>query len=124
MNALVVDDEMLVRWFFERSMLKMGHSVTTAKYVSEAQTLLNETRFDVVMVDIRMPGENGLVLVRDLLDRHYEPDQIIVCSAFINADIHEQLNEMGVDILRKPFNLEDFQHFVRTKQRNICKEVA
>lgn len=124
MNALVVDDEMLVRWFFERSLQKMGHSVSTSKLVSEAQELLNETRFDIVMVDIRMPGENGLVLVHELLDRHYEPHQIIVCSAFINADIHEQLKDMGVGILRKPFNLDDFQLFIRQRQDTICKEVA
>jgi DNA-binding NtrC family response regulator len=124
MKILVVDDEMLIRWFFERSLLKLGHSVTSAKHVSEAKELLNETQFDVVMADIRMPGENGLVLVRELLDRHYEPHQIIVCSAYINADVHEQLTDMGVDILRKPFNLKEFQHSFRNRRQDTCKEVA
>ncbi len=113
MNTLVVDDEMLVRWYFQRSLQKLGHSVVTATRMSEAQTLLNQSKFDIVVVDLRIPEGDGIELVRELLDNHYEPQQVIVCSAYITSDIYEQLNDMGVVILRKPFKLDEMHHVFR-----------
>ena len=107
MNTLVVDDEKFVRWFFQRSLQKLGHSVASASRMSEAKTLLNQSKFDTVVVDLMIPDGDGIELVRELLDNHYEPQQVIVCSAYITSDIYDQLNNMGIVILRKPFRLKE-----------------
>ena len=112
MNTLVVDDELLVRWFFQRSLRKWGHSVFTATGMSEAHTLLDQNTFDTVVIDLRFPDGNGMTLIRELLDKQYEPRQVIVCSAYISSEIHEQLIDMGVVVLRKPFKLEELRHVV------------
>jgi DNA-binding NtrC family response regulator len=113
MNTLIVDDERLVRWFFERTLKKWGHSVVTAESVKEADTVLHQNTFDTIVVDLRFPDGNGMILVRKLLDDRYKPQQIVVCSACVSPSIQEELNDRGVKVLRKPFLLDELRQVVR-----------
>ncbi len=113
MNTLVVDDERLVRWFFERALKKWGHSVVTAESVEEADILLHRSTFDTVVIDLRFPNSNGMILVRKLLNDRYEPQQIIVCSACISPSIQDELHDRGVKILKKPFKMDELRQVVR-----------
>lgn len=112
LRILVVDDEQLVRWFLERALKKWGHEVVTASTVNEAMKNMGNKGFDVLFTDLRMPEGNGA----DLLDRLSEiassRPKVVVCSAFITADMAKDFKEKGFLTLKKPFKLSELQDAV------------
>lgn len=116
MKILVVDDEQLVRWFLGRAFRKNGHEVITAENVEDASVKLSSEAIDVLLVDLRMPGENGTQLIGKVDIRGKKP-KVIVCSAFVNAELEEELRQKGVCILRKPIMLDELNDAVQ-----ICME--
>jgi DNA-binding NtrC family response regulator len=106
MKILVVDDEQLVRWFLDRALKKGGHEVITAAGIGEALGLLRSDRFDLLFVDLRMPAGSGTELIRQLHALPYRL-QVIVCSAYITAELEDEFTQNGICILRKPFKLDE-----------------
>lgn len=108
MKILVVDDEQLVRWFLDRALSKSGYEVTTASNISEASQKLDAEKIDLLFIDLRMPEGNGA----DLIQRIYssaegKKPKVIVCSAYITADLEEEFRGKGICILKKPFKLDE-----------------
>ncbi len=127
-NTLVVEDEVLVRWALERVLRKWGHSIHSVESVDEARRRLDEVTFDTVIVDLRMQGEDGMVLVEELLAAGYSPERIVVCSAYVSAEQEDELKDRGVGILRKPFTIDELRHTVngggeRTGRRSTVRAV-
>jgi DNA-binding NtrC family response regulator len=111
MNVLVVDDEQLVRWFLERALKKWGHEVTTASSSQDALELLKGNGFDVLFTDLRMPGEKGTSLIEKVGDK---PDpKIVVCSAFVTAELTEEFKNKGILTIKKPFKLSELEEALR-----------
>jgi two-component system response regulator PilR (NtrC family) len=116
MKILVVDDEQLVRWFLDRALRKNGHEVVTAENVEDASAKLSSETIDVLLIDLRMPGGNGRELIGKVDIRGKKPN-VIVCSAFISAELEEELRQKGVCILRKPVMLDELNDAIQ-----ICLE--
>jgi DNA-binding NtrC family response regulator len=116
MKILVVDDEQLVRWFLDRALRKNGHEVITAENVQDALAKLSAESIDVLLIDLRMPGESGTELVGKVDIRGKKP-RVIVCSAFVNAELEEELRQKGACILKKPVLLDELNDAVQ-----ICLE--
>jgi DNA-binding response OmpR family regulator len=106
MKILVVDDEHLVRWFLERALLKGGFEVVTASDLGEASEKLDAGAFDLVIVDLRMPGGSGIELIEKAEGLGRKP-KIVVCSAFVTEELEEKFRCRGICILKKPFKLEE-----------------
>ncbi|MFI5294840.1 MAG: response regulator [Thermodesulfovibrionales bacterium] len=116
MKILVVDDEQLVRWFLGRALRRNGHEVVTAENVQDASLKLASEAIDALVIDLRMPGENGAKLVGKVDIRGKIP-KVIVCSAFVTAELEEELRQKGVCILRKPIMLDTLNDAIQ-----ICLE--
>jgi DNA-binding NtrC family response regulator len=116
MKLLVVDDEQLVRWFLDRILRRNGHEVITAENVEDASEKLASGAIDALLIDLRMPGENGKELIGKVDKRGKKP-KVIVCSAFISAELGEELRQKGVCILRKPLMLDELNNALQ-----ICLE--
>lgn len=112
MKILVVDDEQLVRWFMERALCKSGHEVITASNVSDATEKLNSEDIDLLFVDLRMPHGNGLEMVKKVVSLQ-KKIKIVVCSAFITAELEEEFKDKGIYVLKKPFKLDELNSVVR-----------
>jgi DNA-binding NtrC family response regulator len=106
MKILVVDDEQLVRWFLERTLSKGGGEVVTASDLEEASETLDAGAFDLVIVDLRMPGGSGIELIEKAQGLARKP-KIVVCSAFVTQELEEKLRRRGICILKKPFKLQE-----------------
>lgn len=106
MKVLVVDDEQLVRWFLDRALRKSGYEVITASNIAEASSKLESKDIDILFIDLRMPEGNGTELIKKLGDRAQRP-KIVVCSAFITAELEEEFRNSGIFILKKPFKLDE-----------------
>ncbi len=112
MKILVVDDEHLVRWFLDRALKKGGHEVISASTISEASEKLDSDDFDVVFIDLRMPGGNGVELINKLSNQE-KPPKIVVCSAFITSDLEAEFKKSGISVLKKPFKLNELHDILK-----------
>lgn len=101
-HLLVVDDDKRLRTLLRQYLEEYGFVVSLAKSAEEARRLVNNLRFDLLIVDILMPGESGLDLARALHEREHTP--IMILSALGEPADRLQGLETGVaDYMPKPF---------------------
>lgn len=101
-NILVVDDDPDLRWMVERYLRKHGCEVSTAENGEDMRARLADATFDLVVLDVNMPGEDGFTLARYLRDNHSMG--IIMLTAA--AEVFDRVMglEMGADdYVTKPF---------------------
>ncbi len=111
-RILVVDDEANIRSALAKLLSKFGHSVESAGTAQEALHLLQPGRYRVVLTDLRMPGTDGLSLLRQVkaADRSVE---VIVMTAFGTVDTAvEAMREGAYDYIEKPINQERLPIFI------------
>ena len=108
-NILVVDDDERIRQICTTFLEKVGHKVTTAERAEEALALANETRFDVVLTDVRMPGITGDVLIEKL--KKVRPDLVaVIMTGYPTLELAIDAVGIGVhEFLTKPFKLAQLQ---------------
>jgi two-component system, OmpR family, phosphate regulon response regulator OmpR len=101
-HLLVVDDDARIRDLLSRYLLASGFRVTTAGDAAEARQKLAAFHFDLLILDVMMPGEDGLALTEDL--KRTRPVPILLLTAM--AETEDRINglEKGADdYLAKPF---------------------
>jgi two-component system nitrogen regulation response regulator GlnG len=105
-HILIVDDEEAVCWSLQRALTREGFSVSTAASAEQALALLNQQRPDVLILDVRLPGMDGLTALARF--RHLVPDlPVIVVTAFGDLPTAVRAVEGGAfDYLAKPFDLQ------------------
>jgi two-component system, OmpR family, phosphate regulon response regulator OmpR len=104
-HLLVVDDDSRLRELLRRYLSDSGFRVTTAADVPEAKAQLASFAFDLIVLDVMMPGESGLDLTRALRgEKNPEPVPVLLLTAM--AEPEDRINglEQGADdFLAKPF---------------------
>lgn len=101
-HILVVDDDRRIRELLKRYLSDHGFRVTTAEHAAEARARLEGMSFDLLVLDVMMPGESGLDLTRDLRTRSTVP--ILMLTARGDAsDRIDGLERGADDYLAKPF---------------------
>lgn len=102
-HLLVIDDDTRIRDLLHRYLSEQGFRVTTASDAAEARRKLEGLDFDLLIVDVMMPGESGLSLTRGLRDIKDVP--ILILTALAEAEARVDGLEAGADdYLAKPFN--------------------
>ena len=101
---LVVDDEELYRRALERILARSGYAVTAVRDASEAMAVVTSQPVDLVLCDVKMPGVNGIELVRQV--REFDPDlPCIVVTGYGSAENSvEALRAGAFWYLQKPFD--------------------
>ena len=102
-RILVADDDRNIADLVRMYLAKAGYDVTLARDGEEAQKLLKEQPFDLAVLDIMMPGPDGLQIIRNLRKRSEMP--VIFLSAR-SSDIDKVAGlQLGADdYVTKPFN--------------------
>jgi len=77
-RILVVDDEQNIRLTLSALLGRAGHSVTTAASGEEAVALFGRERFDLMLVDLQMPGMNGMQVIDALRERGFDTTVIVL----------------------------------------------
>ena len=123
-RILVVDDEFSVRDSLEAWFRKDGHKVRVAADASEALDALEDNRFDVAIVDIKLPGLDGVELQSRMKD--IDPDMaVIMITAFASVDTAVQTLKNGAyDYVVKPIEPEELSHLIRRamEHRRLAEE--
>ncbi len=123
-SILIVDDEESVRdsllnWFIED-----GYRVECAGDARRALTLLESDEFDIILADIKMPGMDGLEMLKRI--KSLKKDSIVIMmTAFATVDTAVQaLKDGAFDYVTKPFDPDDLSHLIRnaTKQISLIEE--
>ena len=102
-HLLVVDDDTRIRDLLQRYLTEQGFRVTVAADASEARRKLEGLHFDLLVLDVMMPGESGLSLTRSLAADKKIP--VILLTARSEAESRIAGLEAGADdYLAKPFD--------------------
>jgi two-component system phosphate regulon response regulator OmpR len=101
-HLLVVDDDRRIRGLLSRFLLAEGYRVTTAQSAADAHAKLEGLRFDLLILDVMMPGETGFELARKLRSTSNVP--IIMLTA--RDEAHSRIEGLTIgadDYVGKPF---------------------
>ena len=99
--VLVVDDEPGMRETLVEILGASGYAVAAAADGEEALDMLRARPFDVVLMDIRMPGRDGVSVLQELGG---PPPRVILMTAYTHAErIREGLEAMAFAVVTKPF---------------------
>ncbi len=101
-HILVVDDDLRIRSLLSQYLIENGYAISTASNVKECELLLKEFRFDLIILDIMMPGESGIDFVKRKKSQLKTP--VLMLSALGHVDDKVDGLESGAeDYLTKPF---------------------
>ena len=117
-HILVVDDDGRLRDLLRRYLTENGFRVSTAADAAEARAKLESLAFDLLVLDVMMPGESGLDLTQDLRRTGVVP--ILLLTAM--AETEDRINglERGADdYLSKPFEPRELLLRIRTILRRV-----
>ena len=119
-NILIVDDEPEIREVVEEYLVSHGFGAIGAADAGVARTLAAEHLIDLALVDIHMPGEDGLSLVRHLRERYAHVAIVMLTSADTVVDRIVGL-EMGADdYVSKPFDPRELLARVKSVLRRTA----
>lgn len=99
-TILVIDDEALIRKSIKRLLEKNAYQVTIAESVEQAKIFIDEKKFDLILSDLRLPGESGINLIQ------YCPDiPIIIMTSYASVNSAVEAMKLGaIDYIAKPFD--------------------
>lgn len=101
-HLLIVDDDERIRGLLQKFLMRAGFLVSTARDAAHARRILSGLEFDLIVLDVMMPGEDGMSLCRDLRQRLTTP--IMLLTAKGGTDDRITGLEAGADdYLGKPF---------------------
>ena len=110
-KVLVVDDEVEVTYALQAYFQKKGYEMVTAFDGTQAMAVLETTPIDLVLLDLKMPGVNGLEVLRYL--RSQRPQTRVVVITAFDDEYRGLVESMGVHgFLNKPFGVEALTHTI------------
>jgi two-component system nitrogen regulation response regulator GlnG len=125
-RILIADDEDSLRWVLEKGLRQAGYDVSIAKDGEGALRVFEAEPCDLVLLDIRMPGVDGLTALARLRERH--PDvHVVVMTAHGTMETAIQAMQRGAyDYIAKPFDLDEMLLLVERalSARRLTQEVA
>jgi two-component system, OmpR family, response regulator len=116
-ELLVVDDEPFLRDAVAASLRFLGFAVTTAQTGTDALRLARDRPFDLLVLDVMLPGTDGFDVVRRLRRDGSRVPVIFLTARDTQADKVTGLTLGGDDYLTKPFGLEELAARIRTVLR-------
>ena len=112
-GLLIVDDELIVRDSLSKWFREEGYEVIAAESAKDALERMAERHFDLALVDIKMPGTDGVELQRRM--HEIDPDMVvIIMTGYASVETAVTALKNGAyDYVSKPFDPEDIAHTLR-----------
>lgn len=123
-KIFIIDDELSVRTSLEEWFLEDGFQVVTAASGEEALKKMHAGPYDLILLDIKMPGMDGITLQKKIKEIDLEAI-IIIITAYASVDTAVEALKLGAfDYVTKPFDPDDLSNLVNNalKQKNLTKE--
>ncbi|MGA9409259.1 MAG: response regulator [Roseobacter sp.] len=101
-HLLIVDDDERIRSLLQKFLMRHGFLVTAARDAAHARRILSGLDFDLIVLDVMMPGEDGIAFTRALREDNTVPVLLLTAKGDTNNRI-EGLEAGADDFLSKPF---------------------
>jgi DNA-binding NtrC family response regulator len=123
-SILIVDDEFAIRDSLRKWFETEGYSVKVADSAEVAERILKDADFDIVLLDIKMPGMNGIEFNRKL--QNSEMDSVVIMmTAYASVDSAVRAIKDGAyDYISKPADPDEIAHIIRNamEKKNLSRE--
>jgi len=125
-RVMVVDDDAVLRKLLSDQVARMGFDAGTASSGEEALAALSKSDFDVVLLDIRMPGLTGLDALREIRKLEDAPEVIMLTADTSLGTGLEAMRLGAYDYLTKPATLDEIEAVVRKadEKRRLVRQNA
>src|SRR3954468_9245871 len=130
MRILVVEDERRMAALLKRGLTEEGHQVFVAHEGTEGFEMARSAEFDVLVLDVMLPGMDGLAIARRLRESHNQTPVLMLTARDTAASVIAGLDAGADDYLTKPFAFDIFWARVRAVSRRgaipraVCLQVA
>ncbi len=112
-RILVADDELITLRGLERVLRREGHEVVTAENGEEALKILKERKVDILVTDIKLPGIDGLKLLK-WVKQHLPDIKVIMITGYSSIKGAVEAMKRGAsDYIAKPFSLEEIKASIK-----------
>lgn len=118
-SVLVVDDDPIIRRGLLRALGKAGFHCQEAETLEDARHQLSHGQFQVVLLDVRLPGESGLTLLEELAARSQETATLVVTGDDSIETGIEALRRGAHDYILKPLNMEQVRSAVARAAESV-----
>ncbi len=111
--TFVIDDEQMIRWAIQRTLSAAGYEVAVAETAAQGMALFREFLPRVVLLDICLPDQNGLMLLKEMKEQSGPESAVIVMTAFGEDVPAAKAFDLGAyDYLNKPFDFDSLAALV------------
>ena len=106
-KILIVDDDEVVRRSYLRSLQSVSCDVAAASDGEEALQSMEQNPFDVVLLDVRMPGRDGMSVLRTIKQK-WPDSEVVIITGYPSVDNAKEAVRLGAfDYLAKPVGPQD-----------------
>jgi DNA-binding NtrC family response regulator len=113
-TLLIVDDEPDLRGILSSELEYLGAKVYQAENVTAAKLIIDQHHIDLVISDIRMPGETGIDLLNYIKSKSSDAPPVILITGFADITNQSAIEQGAAALLSKPFLLEDLFQMANT----------
>jgi len=125
MRIMIVDDEMIIRESFLHWFKRAGHFTETASSGFEALDKLKSIPFDILFIDMKMPGMDGIELL-ERVKQEYPDTSVVIITAYGSIESSVKAMKIGAsDYLLKPFRPEQLTLVMEkiSRQKKMTSEI-
>ena len=124
MNILIVDDDELKRLTLTADLTEAGHAVCAESCGEDALSQLESSQMDVVITDLKMPGMDGLELLRAIKEELSPSTEVIMMTAFGTIPLAVEAIRLGaLDFVTKPFDNRQLLPLLAGIEQRMARQV-
>ena len=126
MRLLIVEDEKELCDTVAKSLYRSGYEVDTCYDGNEALDYIFSEDYDLIVLDLNLPGKDGMDILRELRETNEETKVLILSARSQIADKVEGLDAGANDYMEKPFHLQELEARIRslTRRKFVQKDVC
>lgn len=126
MRLLIVEDEIELCDTVAKTLYRAGYEVDTCYDGNEALDYILAENYDLIVLDLNLPGMDGMELLKELRKKNEETKVLILSARSQIADKVEGLDAGANDYMEKPFHLQELEARIRslTRRKFVQKDVC
>lgn len=107
MKILLLEDDLVLHEILYEHLKESGHEVIGCEDGIEAEALIVKEHFDLLLLDVNVPGINGFTLVESIRDSGINTPAVFVTSLNTTKDLKRGYNVGGDEYIKKPFDMDE-----------------
>lgn len=122
MKILIIEDEPSLALFMERGLRQAGYSVETCSNGTEGMEFAATGSFDLILLDLMLPGMNGFDLLKNLRNIRVHTPVIIISALSQTEQVVRGLDLGAIDYIKKPFEWDELLARIRVVRKKSEQE--